>query len=49
MLVHNEPHLGMVIMRNIATEVSTKLRKANHLTVSVQRRGQNTTMDYTIR
>jgi N-acetylglutamate synthase-like GNAT family acetyltransferase len=29
MLVHNEPHLGMVIMRNIATEVSAKLRKAN--------------------
>jgi general secretion pathway protein C len=32
-----------------ALEVYTKLRKANHLTVSVQRRGQNTTMDYTIR
>ena len=32
-----------------ALEVYTKLRRANHLTVSVQRRGQNTTMDYTIR
>jgi CRP-like cAMP-binding protein len=28
-LVQGEPHLGMVIMRNLATEVSNKLRKAN--------------------
>ena len=28
-LVHSEPHLGMVVMRNIAVEVSNKLRKAN--------------------
>jgi hypothetical protein len=28
-LVQTEPHLGMVIMRNIATEVSAKLRKTN--------------------
>jgi general secretion pathway protein C len=32
-----------------ALEVYTKLRRANHLTVSIQRRGQNSTMDYTIR
>jgi hypothetical protein len=29
-LVRNEPHLGMVVMRNIAIEVSNKLRKADH-------------------
>jgi hypothetical protein len=28
-LVHSEPHLGMAVMRNIALEVSNKLRKAN--------------------
>jgi CRP-like cAMP-binding protein len=28
-LVHSEPHLGMIIMRNIAREVSNKLRKAS--------------------
>jgi hypothetical protein len=28
-LVHSEPHLGMVVMRNIALEVSNKLRKTN--------------------
>jgi CRP/FNR family transcriptional regulator, cyclic AMP receptor protein len=28
-LVHTEPHLGMAVMRNIALEVSNKLRKAN--------------------
>ena len=28
-LVHHEPHLGMVVMRNIAMELSTRLRKAN--------------------
>ena len=28
-LVHHEPHLGMVVMRNIAIELSNRLRKAN--------------------
>ena len=28
-LIHSEPHLGMVVMRNIALEVSNKLRKAS--------------------
>jgi hypothetical protein len=28
-LIQSEPHLGMVVMRNIAIEVSSKLRKAN--------------------
>ena len=28
-LVHHEPHLGMVVMRNIAMELSTRLRRAN--------------------
>jgi general secretion pathway protein C len=32
-----------------ALEVYTKLRRANHLTVNITRRGQQTTMDYTIR
>jgi general secretion pathway protein C len=32
-----------------ALEVYTKLRRANHLTVSVTRRGQPTTLDYSIR
>ncbi len=32
-----------------ALEVYTKLRKANHLTVTVNRRGQTSTMDYSIR
>jgi CRP/FNR family cyclic AMP-dependent transcriptional regulator len=29
MLVQTEPHLGMAVMRNIATDISAKLRKAN--------------------
>jgi len=28
-LVHREPHLGMVVMRNIALELSNRLRRAN--------------------
>jgi hypothetical protein len=28
-LIQNEPHLGMVVLRNIAIEVSNKLRKAS--------------------
>ena len=28
-LVHHEPHLGMVVMRNIAMELSNRLRRAN--------------------
>jgi hypothetical protein len=28
-LVHHEPHLGMVVMRNIALELSARLRKTN--------------------
>jgi len=28
-LVHHEPHLGMVVMRNISLELSNRLRKAN--------------------
>jgi general secretion pathway protein C len=32
-----------------ALEVYTKLRRANHLTVSITRHGQNQTLDYTIR
>lgn len=32
-----------------ALEVFTKLRNASHLTVQLERRGENTTLDYTIR
>ena len=28
-LVRREPHLGMVVMRNIAVELSSRLRKTN--------------------
>jgi hypothetical protein len=28
-VVQREPHLGMVVMRNIAIDLSNKLRKAN--------------------
>jgi CRP-like cAMP-binding protein len=28
-LVQREPHLGMVVMRNIALELSNRLRKTN--------------------
>ena len=32
-----------------ALEIYTKLRYASHLSVSVERRGENTTLDYSIR
>ena len=30
-VVHHEPHLGMVVMRNIAMELSSRLRRANQV------------------
>lgn len=36
-LVHREPHLGMVIMRNTAVELSNKLRRADALLSSVRK------------
>jgi hypothetical protein len=36
-LVQHEPHLGMVIMRNIASELSNKLRRTDALVSSVRR------------
>jgi hypothetical protein len=38
-LVHREPHLGMVVMRNIAMDLSNKLRGAN-ATISSLKQGQ---------
>ncbi|MGC8887156.1 MAG: cyclic nucleotide-binding domain-containing protein [Verrucomicrobiia bacterium] len=35
-LVQREPHLGMVIMRNIATDISNKLRKANAILLGLK-------------
>ena len=35
-LVQHEPHLGMVVMRNIALELSKRLRKSNELLPSAR-------------
>ena len=39
-LAQREPHLGMVIMRNIASELSNKLRRTDALLASAVRRNQ---------
>jgi CRP/FNR family transcriptional regulator, cyclic AMP receptor protein len=36
-LVQREPHLGMVVMRNIAIELSNKLRRANNALTATRR------------
>lgn len=36
-LAQREPHLGMVVMRNIATELSNRLRKTNAAVVAVKK------------
>ncbi|MBI4663041.1 MAG: cyclic nucleotide-binding domain-containing protein [Verrucomicrobia bacterium] len=36
-LVHREPHLGTVVMRNIATELSNRLRRTNLAVIAAQK------------
>ncbi len=38
-LIQREPHLGMAVMRNIAGDLSTKLRRTDALLSSVRRNG----------